>query len=567
MPQDEHHAQGRKKVSPTDRTLLFAESGNCCAFPGCKQPLVLRVDGLPTLVGQAAHIYAASPNGPRYRADMTEEERAAESNLIALCPMHHLHIDRHPNEYLAETLKEWKDEQTKQSKPTRQKYEEVLKGLPEAKDAPHQPYNQYLTRVLIEALAAPYGPWAGTHDETPICAAARPWLRMFDRDGAQWYREYRPKMQKLIREKLDNPFGERLQELLSTGLLLEENRDTPRHGVTHLDYIQHCHFLALHVVQLLNYALLAHYGQMREAQPQLPPLPMPALDELMALGLPINLEEHVVLLDQLLSHYEECRLACPIPELTALPQNGRLHEMLWPAAKDLQQLKNQASGINPDQLAAYCPMAERLLAKLLAPLAFLARYRLTSLKQITYQKVHQQAHYLHYTQEVHQDEQTVNWTGLQQEPPYPQSLMLHQEDEANYAEGINLYPFVIDMHSIDDVEGTAVLYLNQVNHLNEAMPSNAPVDDSRQYKAKLVYYREVPFKNLADEATRPRLGKLEEAEEVTYQYKPSKKPYTKKPADWQRWRQALLFQQLWQVRRALLTAELTAQPSLTEPKD
>jgi hypothetical protein len=44
-------------------------------------------DGI--LVGEIAHIEAAMPDGPRFRKEMTNEERRAFANLLLLCGVHH----------------------------------------------------------------------------------------------------------------------------------------------------------------------------------------------------------------------------------------------------------------------------------------------------------------------------------------------------------------------------------------------------------------------------------------------------------------------------------------------
>jgi hypothetical protein len=87
---------------PTEKTyrLLYAKSGNRCAFPNCNLPVS---DGR-TLLGQAAHIKAEKPGGPRYDAKQTSEERRSFENLILLCPIHHKVVDDDPDAYTVEHL-------------------------------------------------------------------------------------------------------------------------------------------------------------------------------------------------------------------------------------------------------------------------------------------------------------------------------------------------------------------------------------------------------------------------------------------------------------------------------
>lgn len=67
---------------------LFAKSGNVCAFPGCSN-LMIKADG--KYVGQICHIEGVK--GERFRKDMTNDERAAMSNLMLLCYEHHIETD------------------------------------------------------------------------------------------------------------------------------------------------------------------------------------------------------------------------------------------------------------------------------------------------------------------------------------------------------------------------------------------------------------------------------------------------------------------------------------------
>lgn len=83
---------------------LYALSGNKCANPDCQRELIK--DG--TQLGEIAHICAASPNGPRYDASMTDDERRDYANLILLCGDCNKIIDENPKKYPVGLLREWK---------------------------------------------------------------------------------------------------------------------------------------------------------------------------------------------------------------------------------------------------------------------------------------------------------------------------------------------------------------------------------------------------------------------------------------------------------------------------
>ncbi|MEM8926528.1 MAG: HNH endonuclease [Actinomycetota bacterium] len=86
----------------TDKTLkiLFAASGNRCAFPGCSRSLVAAESDVTAemVLGEIAHIVGLTPKSARWRKDMTDAERNAPENLVVLCGDHHKVIDNKENE-------------------------------------------------------------------------------------------------------------------------------------------------------------------------------------------------------------------------------------------------------------------------------------------------------------------------------------------------------------------------------------------------------------------------------------------------------------------------------------
>lgn len=101
--------KARNYTEPTKKKL-FALSGNQCAYPNCTNKLIAE-DGI-TVVGEIAHIQAASEKGARYYPLISDEERADFPNLMLLCSEHHKMIDNKENEekYPIELLKKWKAE-------------------------------------------------------------------------------------------------------------------------------------------------------------------------------------------------------------------------------------------------------------------------------------------------------------------------------------------------------------------------------------------------------------------------------------------------------------------------
>ncbi len=83
--------------------ILFAHSGNKCAFPDCEQALV---EG-NNIIADICHIEAANEEGERYNPHQTDEERRDEENLILLCATHH-RVTNDVNQFTVEALKNMK---------------------------------------------------------------------------------------------------------------------------------------------------------------------------------------------------------------------------------------------------------------------------------------------------------------------------------------------------------------------------------------------------------------------------------------------------------------------------
>lgn len=81
-----------------------------CSNPSCRVPTSAPGQNVSQVIniGVAAHIHAASPEGPRYSPEMSSEERKAFENGIWLCSNCSIKIDRSPSDYPSTLLKSWK---------------------------------------------------------------------------------------------------------------------------------------------------------------------------------------------------------------------------------------------------------------------------------------------------------------------------------------------------------------------------------------------------------------------------------------------------------------------------
>ncbi|MBI4547858.1 MAG: hypothetical protein HY707_07760 [Ignavibacteriae bacterium] len=97
-------------ISTKEIKILFLRSGGKCAFPECEKILVEEATAKdePVVIGQIAHIVAESRQGPRGKNEMSDEERNKHTNLILLCPDHHVIIDSQPYTYSVPVLQQMK---------------------------------------------------------------------------------------------------------------------------------------------------------------------------------------------------------------------------------------------------------------------------------------------------------------------------------------------------------------------------------------------------------------------------------------------------------------------------
>jgi len=96
-------------VRESVKRLLAIRSGDICAFPSCGA--ALSKDGLdaPTaIIGEIAHIVGEKEGSARHDPAVPLEELNGYDNLIYLCPVHHAQIDKQPEDFSAQDLREMK---------------------------------------------------------------------------------------------------------------------------------------------------------------------------------------------------------------------------------------------------------------------------------------------------------------------------------------------------------------------------------------------------------------------------------------------------------------------------
>jgi hypothetical protein len=119
--------------SESVKVMLYASSGNRCAFPGCATKLVFTEEKSKALVnhGKAAHIVAESRKGPRGRSPLSIARRNSFENGLILCTNHHTDVvDKYPSKFSVSQLRQWKkahERKYARSSDSRQRHLDVIR--------------------------------------------------------------------------------------------------------------------------------------------------------------------------------------------------------------------------------------------------------------------------------------------------------------------------------------------------------------------------------------------------------------------------------------------------------
>src|SRR4051812_45093306 len=89
---------------------LGLRAGHLCSNPDCRKPTSgpHSDDNKSTVIGEAAHVCAAAPGGPRYDASQTPAARAGIRNAIWLCSSCATLIDKDEARYTVAVLVGWR---------------------------------------------------------------------------------------------------------------------------------------------------------------------------------------------------------------------------------------------------------------------------------------------------------------------------------------------------------------------------------------------------------------------------------------------------------------------------
>lgn len=132
---------GRDDFTKPTIDALAKRAGYVCSNPDCRQLTIgaNEIGNKSTSIGIAAHMTAAAEGGPRYKPELTADQRSDITNGIWLCSNCATLIDKDPEKYTINLLHEWKGGVEAES---RLKLSGAYKGTTETK--PRNDYNPIL---------------------------------------------------------------------------------------------------------------------------------------------------------------------------------------------------------------------------------------------------------------------------------------------------------------------------------------------------------------------------------------------------------------------------------------
>ncbi len=103
-------SNNRDEFTPATKKALERQARGHCSNPECRDlTSAATSDGTDEIrVGVASHIEAAAEGGPRYRAEMTTEERRSADNGIWLCQVCGKAVDSKDSKFTVDELRGWK---------------------------------------------------------------------------------------------------------------------------------------------------------------------------------------------------------------------------------------------------------------------------------------------------------------------------------------------------------------------------------------------------------------------------------------------------------------------------
>lgn len=290
-------------------------------------------------------------------------------------------------------------------------------------------FNMYLCRKLTEALG-------------PFSADASDFLKnMREADKGDWETQvrYTRKANRYIISGYVGVVGMLLQKVISSGIDAFNSNNAK-------DYIDTCIATTTRTLQLLCFTFISKLWDYKkdnnfETSRELTNV----LDNFFNAEIELNIQDYVELLEALVIIFNTQKINYPFSEFdnNCLQHNSSFKR----SCKNLELIKSK---LDAGQLVyAIAFEAENELTEFLSVVSFLANYKMVSLKDITYNIIRNgEVQYIHsYTfLGVDSDDKLFSSKFKYDSRPISNDAVYIYKD--NYFEGVNLFPFIVDVNAL-----------------------------------------------------------------------------------------------------------------------
>ena len=290
-------------------------------------------------------------------------------------------------------------------------------------------FNMYLCRKLTEALSS-------------YSADAKDFLdNIKEADKADWETQvrYTRKANGYIISCFVGVLGMLLQKVISIGIGAFTSNSSR-------DYIEVCIATATRALQLLCFSFISKlWDYTKGNKPELTRDQSNILNNFFNSEIEFNIQDYVELLNTLVSIFDAQKIVYPFSEFNkdTLGEDSSFAK----ACKNLEDIKSKLDSGQIVYSTAFD--AEIELTIFLSTLSFLANYKMVSVKEITYNNIrNEDVRYLHsYTfLGVDNDDKLFSTKFKYDQHPISNDAVLIYKDK--YQEGLNLFPFIIDVNAL-----------------------------------------------------------------------------------------------------------------------
>ena len=325
-----------------------------------------------------------------------------------------------------------------------------------------KPANKFLCKNLIEAIKD-YSPNAKKFLDKTIDM-------LDDSEKETW--ETQDNYLRKAKDIITSSFASVLGQFLSNLIACEKQQD----------YFDLSLSVTKRTLQLLCYSFISSYwDQATEKKIEFAPEQEKQLRKFFGVGVEPNISFYADLLKTLITIFQQQQLNYPIPEIKTITENLNGENVFFNACKTLDGFRQQ---FGKDQSLPAIDDIEKTITSFLVSIKFMAAYKMVSVKNIGYESPRNyDAQYVHaYT--VLGVNNIKNSNGekyqLYDKPISTDSVLLYKE---RYVEGLNLFPFVIDVNALKNEGLTKICFYacsddKTLTYLDTYKPFYQDINDS-----------------------------------------------------------------------------------------